>query len=264
VWGKFSMDSIASCAFGVDAESFTNSNSNFVKNAMEVFKFSIAKIIGLQVVPGLYTVMQFFDISVIPYKETQFFVDIIKKTLKTRMDSKTRRNDLIDMMIDAIKSDGIEVDENANEENQYDKDMKLNHSNKIKKLDEIVIIGTAMTLMVAGYDTTGMLLSYIGWELAKNPDIQAKLQEEIDEAFDENNDKMPDYNTIQNLPYLDQVIHEGLQHLGYPDRSKILPRSREVQPRKLQQGGQSWKKPIHFSHIRPRTQSLYWNEIFSS
>ena len=37
-FGKFSMDTIASCAFGMDAESFTNTESKFVQNARSVFR----------------------------------------------------------------------------------------------------------------------------------------------------------------------------------------------------------------------------------
>lgn len=38
-YGKLSMDTIASCAFGVNAESFTNENSQFVVNARNTFRF---------------------------------------------------------------------------------------------------------------------------------------------------------------------------------------------------------------------------------
>ena len=37
-FGKFSMDTIASCAFGLDAQSFTNGDSRFVQNARSVFR----------------------------------------------------------------------------------------------------------------------------------------------------------------------------------------------------------------------------------
>lgn len=37
IFGKFTMDSIASCAFGVDSQSYTNKNSKFVENAKSVF-----------------------------------------------------------------------------------------------------------------------------------------------------------------------------------------------------------------------------------
>ena len=38
VFGKFSMDTIASCAFGMDAQSFSSTNSPFVQNARSVFR----------------------------------------------------------------------------------------------------------------------------------------------------------------------------------------------------------------------------------
>ena len=57
----------------------------------------------------------------------------------------------------------------------------------------------------------GMTLSYLAYEMANNPEIQERLQEEIDQAFDEAGDKFPDYNVIQSLPYLDMVIHETLR-----------------------------------------------------
>ena len=42
-----------------------------------------------------------------------------------------------------------------------------------------------------------MTLAFLGYELGKNPEAQQKLQEEIDQAFDENGGEMPDYSTIQ-------------------------------------------------------------------
>ena len=36
--GKFSMETIATCAFGVNAETFSNSDSQFVQNAKTIFR----------------------------------------------------------------------------------------------------------------------------------------------------------------------------------------------------------------------------------
>ena len=41
--------------------------------------------------------------------------------------------------------------------------------------------------------------------------MQEKLQHEINEAIESNGGRMPDYNTIQTLPYLDQVALEALR-----------------------------------------------------
>ena len=88
----------------------------------------------------------------------------------------------------------------------------MNHVTKKGEFDELVIVATAVVLLVAGYDTTGISLSYMAYELANHPDIQSRLQEEIDEAFEDAGDKFPDYNVIQSLPYLDMVLHETLRY----------------------------------------------------
>ena len=36
--GKFSMETIATCAFGVNAETFTSDDSQFVQNAKAIFR----------------------------------------------------------------------------------------------------------------------------------------------------------------------------------------------------------------------------------
>ena len=58
------------------------------------------------------------------------------------------------------------------------------------------IVATAMGLLVAGYETTGMLLSYLSYEMSKNPEIQEKLQNEVDQAFEDSNGDFPDYHII--------------------------------------------------------------------
>ena len=59
--------------------------------------------------------------------------------------------------------------------------MKLNHNKKsTHNIDELSIVATTMVLLVAGYDTTGMTLYYLAYEMSKNPEVQKMLQEEID------------------------------------------------------------------------------------
>ena len=39
--GKFSMETIATCAFGVNAETFSNDDSQFVKNAKGAYTYDV-------------------------------------------------------------------------------------------------------------------------------------------------------------------------------------------------------------------------------
>ena len=60
-------------------------------------------------------------------------------------------------------------------------------SKKIKhrKLTDSEITRYSITFMLAGYETTANALSYASYLLALNPDIQERLQEEIDKFHEE-------------------------------------------------------------------------------
>ena len=47
------------------------------------------------------------------------------------------------------------------------------------------IAGFSVEFLLAGYETTSTVLSYTSYLLAMNPDVQEKLQAEIDEFFEE-------------------------------------------------------------------------------
>ena len=84
-FGKFSMDSIASCAFGVDAQSFSNNDTIFVKNAREIFRRKLVdglKFLSL-VMPGGRKLMGAAGISMMK-PETRFFYNIVKTAVEKR------------------------------------------------------------------------------------------------------------------------------------------------------------------------------------
>jgi len=212
VFGKFSLDSLATCAFGIDPQSFDDNDSRFVKSAAKIFtQTAWDKLIAIRLIPGVQYLTKLLGMNMLNPKETKFFKDILTDMIKKRRESGIRQNDLIDLMIDCIKDD-VERDDNENELDQFHKDMTFQHEKTGKvTMDEDTVVATALVLLVAGYDTTGMTLSFLAYNLAKNPDIQSKLQEEVDQAFQDNNGKMPDYTVIQELPYIEMCILEALR-----------------------------------------------------
>ena len=56
---------------------------------------------------------------------------------------------------------------------------------KGNRLSNEEIVAHAMTFLLAGYETTANTLGYTSYLLALNPDIQEKLQSEIDSYFDD-------------------------------------------------------------------------------
>ena len=65
MFGKFSLDSLALAAFGVDAESFKNAESAFVKNASRILTntFLDMALFFLKFIPGVPFLLGFFKTS---------------------------------------------------------------------------------------------------------------------------------------------------------------------------------------------------------
>ena len=213
--GKYSMDTIASCAFGVDAQSFTNDKSLFVQYAKNIFHQDVTQ--GLKLV---FTLLLPFGLGkrilnamgksvFFRVTETHFFYDVLKESLKLRKQSNQRRNDLVDLMLDAIKGDLDSADDK--DEEQFEKDAKFKHTAKRGTFDELEIVATAMVLLVAGYDTTGSALAYCCYDLSKNPEVQDKLRSEVEEVCDTDDDQEITYDQLQSMTYLDQVLSETLR-----------------------------------------------------
>ena len=231
VTGKFSLDALASCAFGIDFNSFGGAQSStFVEHASNLFKRDIWDLMGIfKFLPGVPWLFQMLNINVQKPKTTKFFRDIVTDTLKTRAESGERRNDIIDMMVDAMKQIAMDKEQKEEQMEQFEQDMQFNHKQK-RRLTEQDIISNLMVLLIVGYDTTGMTLAAILWALSENEDVQEKLRREVDEAWEVSGGSFPDYSSLQvrkhvttllqfifhfqALPFLEMVVMETLRLYG--------------------------------------------------
>ncbi|TDL25279.1 cytochrome P450 monooxygenase pc-bph [Rickenella mellea] len=69
----------------------------------------------------------------------------------------------------------------------------------------------ALTQLIAGSDTTSNSSCAITFHLAANPSVQAKLQQELDNALGTEDDPVAHYEDVKRLTYLEAVINEGLR-----------------------------------------------------
>lgn len=76
-----------------------------------------------------------------------------------------------------------------------------------------------MTLLIAGHETSGALLSWISHLLSRHPDVLAAVQAELDAALGE---RPPAAGDLQALPLLRAVVSEALRL--YPPAYTLLPR----------------------------------------
>ena len=79
-----------------------------------------------------------------------------------------------------------------------------------KKLSDTEVLAQSITFLAAGYETSSGTLSLTCHHIATDPDLQDKLQQEIDSVWTDE-EQMLTYETLNELPYLDMVISETLR-----------------------------------------------------
>uniref|UniRef100_A0A4W3JYP9 Thromboxane-A synthase n=1 Tax=Callorhinchus milii TaxID=7868 RepID=A0A4W3JYP9_CALMI len=199
-YGNFSMDAIASVAFGTQVDSQNNPEDPFVKHAKMFFDFS------------------FFKPIIFLSSKCQLMFYSMTRTGCQEGWLRPGRQDFLQLMLEARKStpctnvenfDMAQYDEWSESPSAQAAATSSSQRSPRKMLTEDNILGQAFIFFVAGYETTGNTLSFASYLLATHPECQATLLQEIDEFWELHN--TPDYMNVQQLPYLDMVLAETLR-----------------------------------------------------
>ncbi|KAG9472252.1 thromboxane-A synthase [Eleutherodactylus coqui] len=213
----YTMDIVTSLAFGTKVDSQSDPDHPLVQNSKKFLElFTPFK-------PLVLLTMAFPSIMIpiirrLPNKNrsqiNSFFHQFIKEmiSLRDQQPANERRRDFLQLMLDARTSAANVSVEHFDIVNQADvaAHVREEPSKKTTKtLNEEEILGQTLIFLIAGYENTCSLLSFITYLLATHPQCQEKLLREVDE-FAQNHDGA-NYNTVHDLPYMDMVISESLR-----------------------------------------------------
>ncbi|KAM6936896.1 thromboxane-A synthase [Xenentodon cancila] len=233
-FGCFTMDVIASVAFGTQVDSQNNPDDPFVRHAQMFFTFSFFRPLMLFFIafPSIMAPVAKF----IPNKRrdqmSQFFINSIHKIIEQREEQPPdqRRRDFLQLMLDArtgkdsVSLENFDTGSHAEEvvhgsqqpqasasdpENSHPHPQGSPVRRPQKKMTEDEIVGQAFVFLLAGYETSSNTLAFTCYLLAINPDCQRKVQAEVDDFFTRHDS--PDYTNVQELKYLDMVVCEALR-----------------------------------------------------
>ncbi|XP_055623865.1 probable cytochrome P450 308a1 [Toxorhynchites rutilus septentrionalis] len=169
ICAKYTIDVVASCAFGIDAESFHNPDAEFRRNGLAVFK-SDSLVAWLRpflthFAPWLSSMLK---LPFVPRDVDRWFRAVIGEVMRQRRDGEIKRQDLFQAIYDSLSQNGT-IDVNATE-----------------------IVGHSVTFLIEGFETSSILMSYMLYELAANQEIQDKVLDEVDSVLKECNGTLTD------------------------------------------------------------------------
>ena len=74
--------------------------------------------------------------------------------------------------------------------------------------DKVRIRSELLNLLLAGRDTTAALLANVWFELARRPEIQARLRQEVSDVV---GNGLPTFENLKNMKYLRAILNEALR-----------------------------------------------------
>ncbi|CAF1447105.1 unnamed protein product, partial [Rotaria sordida] len=225
LYTRMSMDAVLRCGFSFETNVQQDPNNPYLTKFTEAVAIDNRKLLFVKVASVLPTLCGFvlrivlvFNALLFKWNKTFSFVHFPElptlwlmarageHVLHARRDVNTNsRVDLLHLMLDAA-TDQIISDEKVQRDENIEASLTSPRTN-VNKLTYDEIIGNIFLFLVAGTETTSTTLAFCTYVLATHPDVQQKLQDEIDANVDDSA-QLPTYEIVDNLEYLDMFIKE--------------------------------------------------------
>ena len=222
---RYTMQVIANTGFGIDISGFADDENSkqFFQMARKVTGADASAIDMMKTLLSflLPSVFQALKLEAFNKEALNYFGEICKQTVKSRKGQSKKRNDMVDLLMDALQDEDSGDEETKK---QIEQELDVAKPRKVSSIPkdkiEVFLIAQLLLLFFAGMDTSASILAVVMYALAKNPEVQERLFDEINDALAESADGELDYNTTQTLPYMDMVINESLRFFSLGDHER--------------------------------------------
>lgn len=184
---RYTNDVIATCAFGINVDSMKNPNNEFYVYGKEATTFDFMRTIRFYIVRSMPAFSKMLGIKFVSNRVGQFFKDLVRNTIHTRDVKNIVRPDMLQLMMETRGKRGPG-----------------------KELTIEDMTAQAFIFFFGGFDTVSSLMCFAAHEIGVNPDIQAKLRDEINEVLKTTNGDLT-YEALNGMEYLDAVVNEALR-----------------------------------------------------
>ncbi|KAL0100765.1 hypothetical protein PUN28_019267 [Cardiocondyla obscurior] len=187
VFTRYANDVIATCGFGINVDSMREPDNDFYVYGKKASTFGLISIIKVLLYQHAPLLVRLFNLKLMDDRTNAFFINLVAETIRIRDEKGITRPDVIQLLMDSRSKREPE-----------------------KKLTIVDMTSQVFIFFLAGFDTSSTLMSFAAHEIATNPDIQERLQNEIDQVLEDTNGQ-PSYEAINGMKYLNAVINEALR-----------------------------------------------------
>lgn len=202
VMARYTTDFIGSVGFGLDPGSLNNENSEFRKLGARIFDVTLPRAI-VSICKTLFPNM-FKHLKYLGQKLEDDILGLVNQIMKQRDYKPSGRNDFIDLLLELREKEHIAVE--SLESVGPDGKPSLVELD----LDDKLLAAQAFIFLAAGFETSSSATSFTLHQLAYHPEVQKRVQDEIDHVLANHKQEMC-YDAIKEMTYLEWSFLEGMR-----------------------------------------------------
>ncbi|KAJ0180087.1 hypothetical protein K1T71_004678 [Dendrolimus kikuchii] len=199
---RFTTEFIGACGFGIEMDTINDENSLFRELGKKIFNHPSVNLIVI----ALYDLFpEFKSVLHIPERGVRESITEILINIRSQRGGKpSGRNDFVDLLLD-LESKGKICGESIEKfkedgtplEAEMDMDLKF-------------MVAQVFIFFAAGFETSSSATSYTLHQLAYHPEIQERIQVEIDDVLLKYNNELS-YDAIARMPLLAMAFKEAMR-----------------------------------------------------
>ncbi|XP_059613484.1 probable cytochrome P450 28d1 [Phlebotomus argentipes] len=175
---RYTCENLTNCIFGLESHAFEEKKGSFLQMFKDYLKefFVIDYYFMWNFIWPSFK--HFHKYQMMKPRVKKFFVDMLKHGIAFRSENPSNREDFLTFLMQIREKKGSSIDE---------------------------MLAHALTFILDGFETSAIVFESVLYELARNMRVQDKLRSILEEEGNLS------YDTVNDLPYLDQVFNESLR-----------------------------------------------------
>lgn len=191
---RYATNIIASVAFGIEINCIDEPNAEFWTYGQKIIEPSMMNALRLVLAFTAPKIMKILRIRFFAKEIYNFMSSIVTQNMKYREQQNVVRKDFFQLLVQ-LRNKGVQSD------GQWE--TEISNDGKNLTLDEVT--AQVFIFFLAGFETSASAVSFCLYEVAKNVEIQRKVQDEIDRVLNDHGGEIT-YDSINELKYLEACI----------------------------------------------------------
>lgn len=193
----YTINLIASAAFGIEIDCFADPENPFRKYALKMTEPNLKNAFRLFCFLFCPTLLKWSGLHFLDRDTEEFLMDIVRQTLELRESGQIVRKDFFQLLVQLRNTGTVQMDDEWGT-------TFTNQKNKTLSIEQMT--AQSFLFYLAGFETSASTMSFLMYEVAKNPEIQRKLHDEVDSLYNQSPDGELTYDSINESKFLENCF----------------------------------------------------------